>query len=87
MFHDIRTISQDNGLRTCSQSHSLLNMNIEGNIQSNAVMSKWNWSYRMQEIDFENSRKQFRFSTSADLSNWDWNRNLSVLGRCPVSHR
>ena len=85
-------------------SHCLLNMNIEGNIQSHAVTSlmmsscskwfhfaqfaiyfsypKWNWSYHVQDMDFENSRKQFLFSTSDNLSN----RNLSVLERCSMSH-
>ena len=71
--------SQDSGLRTYSQSHPILNMNIKVNIQSQVVMSlimsswsKWfhftyfamqfiypksNWSYHVQNIDFENSWK------------------------------
>ena len=44
-YCDIRMVSQDIGLRICQQSHPLLNMNIEGNIQrhvmTSLMTSKW----------------------------------------------
>ena len=65
----MRIASQNTGLRTCPQSHHLLSMNIEGNIQSHtftsltmSLRSKWVHSTQFS-IDF---RLQTIFQTETE---------------------